>query len=98
MRTKAISRKLAKRKAELESEAYQVGSFEGASLGGQKLQRVGLTQAARRQGQHTAVCTGAVTKPGCLSRARVTRSLGRASARQRLCREHLSTAEGSQRC
>ena len=33
MRTKAISRKLAKRKAELESEAYQVGSFEGATLG-----------------------------------------------------------------
>ena len=32
VRTKAISRKLAKRKAELESEAYQVGLSKGATL------------------------------------------------------------------
>ena len=32
VRTKAISRKLAKRKAELESEAYQVGLSQDANL------------------------------------------------------------------
>ncbi len=50
VRTKAISRKLAKRKAELESEAYQVGSFRGASL-----ECVGLIEAARGQCRQTAV-------------------------------------------
>ena len=70
MRTKAISRKLAKRKAELESEAYQVGSFRGASL-----ERVGLIEAARGQCRQTAVFSSGFTGPGRFTRARAVRAL-----------------------